>query len=55
MQALASEGLGFLAKDDSFLKLTRDEMVAAFQAELTDVEDTAAMLLERRKSSASSL
>ncbi|XP_026533908.1 voltage-dependent L-type calcium channel subunit alpha-1S-like [Notechis scutatus] len=54
-EALASEGLCFLAKDDSFLKLTRDEMVAAFQAEMTDVEDTAAMLLERRKSSTSSL
>ncbi|KAK9404409.1 voltage-dependent L-type calcium channel subunit alpha-1S [Crotalus adamanteus] len=54
-EALASEGLCFLAKDDSFLKLTRDEMVAAFQAELTDVEDIAAMLLERQKSSASSL
>ncbi|XP_025029510.1 voltage-dependent L-type calcium channel subunit alpha-1S [Python bivittatus] len=54
-EALTSGGLRFLAKDNSFLKLTRDEMVAAFQAEVTEVEEVAAILLKRRKSSATSL
>ncbi|XP_063153765.1 voltage-dependent L-type calcium channel subunit alpha-1S isoform X1 [Candoia aspera] len=54
-EALASGGLRFLAKEDSFLKLTRDEMVAAFQAEVTEVEEGAAMLLKRTRSSATSL
>ncbi|XP_062996842.1 voltage-dependent L-type calcium channel subunit alpha-1S [Elgaria multicarinata webbii] len=54
-EALTSGGLSSLATDYSFLKLARDEMAAAFQVEVTEVEDVAATLLKRRRSSTTSL
>lgn len=55
LQALASGGLGSLAEDCSFLKMTRDEMAAAFQMEVTEMEDAAATLMKRRESLAAYL
>ncbi|XP_060087546.1 LOW QUALITY PROTEIN: voltage-dependent L-type calcium channel subunit alpha-1S [Heteronotia binoei] len=54
-EALISGGLSSLVKDSSFLKLVRDEMAAAFQIELTDVEEVAAVLLNRKESLVTSL
>ncbi|XP_066481268.1 voltage-dependent L-type calcium channel subunit alpha-1S isoform X2 [Tiliqua scincoides] len=54
-KALTSGGLGSLAKDCSFLKMTRDEMSAAFQIDVTEMEEAAATLLKRRESSATYL
>ncbi|CAI5777478.1 voltage-dependent L-type calcium channel subunit alpha-1S isoform X1 [Podarcis lilfordi] len=48
-EALSSGGLDSLAKDYSFLKLARNEMAAAFQVEVTEVEEIAAALLKRRE------
>ncbi|XP_008108003.1 voltage-dependent L-type calcium channel subunit alpha-1S isoform X2 [Anolis carolinensis] len=54
-EALTSGGLNSLAKDYSFLKVARNEMAAAFQMEVTEVEEVAATLLKRRESSTTSL
>ncbi|XP_072853564.2 voltage-dependent L-type calcium channel subunit alpha-1S isoform X1 [Pogona vitticeps] len=54
-EALTSGGLGSLAKDYSFLKLARDEMAAAFQVEVPEMEEVAATLLKRGKISTTSL
>lgn len=50
-QALTSGGLGSLAKDSSFLKMTRDEMSAAFQMDVTEMEEAAAATLPKRRES----
>ncbi|KAH0618761.1 hypothetical protein JD844_018220 [Phrynosoma platyrhinos] len=54
-EALTSGGLSSLAKDYSFLKVAREEMAAAFQMEVTEVEKVASTLLKRRESSTTSL
>ncbi|KAJ6659485.1 hypothetical protein lerEdw1_018719 [Lerista edwardsae] len=54
-KALASGGLGSLAEDCSFLKMTRDEMAAAFQMDVIEMEEAAATLLKRRESLAAYL
>ncbi|KAL8168454.1 UNVERIFIED_CONTAM: Voltage-dependent L-type calcium channel subunit alpha-1S, partial [Gekko kuhli] len=54
-EALISGGLRSLVKDSSFLKLVRDEMAAAFQTEVTEMEEVAATLLNRKESLATSL
>ncbi|XP_067324071.1 voltage-dependent L-type calcium channel subunit alpha-1S isoform X2 [Anolis sagrei] len=54
-EALTSGGLNSLAKDYSFLKVARDEMAAAFQMEVTEVEEVAATLLKKRESSTTPL
>lgn len=54
-EALISGGLSSLVKDSSFLKLVRDEMAAAFHIEVTEMEEVAATLLNRKESVAISL
>ncbi|XP_077190371.1 voltage-dependent L-type calcium channel subunit alpha-1S isoform X2 [Paroedura picta] len=54
-EALISGGLSSLVKDSSFLKLVRDEMAAAFQIEVTELEEVAAMLLNGKEGLATSL
>ncbi|NWS28110.1 CAC1S protein, partial [Polioptila caerulea] len=48
-EALISGGLGALARDPSFVAVTRDEMAASSQLEMDEVENAAVELLKRRE------
>ncbi|NXT65783.1 CAC1S protein, partial [Chaetops frenatus] len=48
-EALISGGLGALARDSSFLAVTRDEMAASSQLEMDEVEKAAVELLKGRE------
>lgn len=48
-QALISGGLGALARDSSFVAVTRDEMAASSQLEMDEVEKAAVELLKGRE------
>ncbi|NWX64695.1 CAC1S protein, partial [Promerops cafer] len=48
-EALLSGGLGALARDSSFVAVTRDEMVASSQLEMDEVEKAAVELLKGRE------
>ncbi|NXT00428.1 CAC1S protein, partial [Jacana jacana] len=48
-EALISGGLVALARDPSFIAVTRDEMVASSQMEMDEVEKAAVYLLKERK------
>ncbi|NWH81820.1 CAC1S protein, partial [Piaya cayana] len=47
-EALISGGLATLARDPSFVAVTRDEMVASSQMEVDEAEDAAVALLKGR-------
>ncbi|NXS90477.1 CAC1S protein, partial [Erpornis zantholeuca] len=48
-QALLSGGLGALARDSSFVAVTRDEIAASSQLEMDEVEKAAVELLKGRE------
>ncbi|NWI21739.1 CAC1S protein, partial [Crypturellus soui] len=48
-QALISGGLASLARDPSFVAVTRDEMAASSQLQTAELEEAAAELLKGRE------